>query len=159
MVGGRRTLVIKPIFNKRRGDAECSDNVGVFCIIIEMNKCTPSTHHRTGPFGPTTALRMRKDGVPASPWMWAKARGELGAVIRLSPRNINSMSCIIGQRVFMRKRKETKKSRIYIGNYFRFWGFFIKLSIGLAKITSNVIRFQSSMTWKSHPFKTPFSDA
>jgi hypothetical protein len=35
-------------------------------------------------FGPTTALRVRKDGVPASPWMWAKARrSKLGAVIRL----------------------------------------------------------------------------
>jgi hypothetical protein len=42
----------------------------------------PSTH-RIGPFGPTTALRMRKDGVPASPWIWAKARSKQGAVIRL----------------------------------------------------------------------------
>jgi hypothetical protein len=45
-------------------------------------KSTPSTH-RTGPSGPTTALRVRKDGLPASPWMWANARSQPGAVVRL----------------------------------------------------------------------------
>jgi hypothetical protein len=65
---------------RRRGDVECSDTGGV-------------SHHRnnaplplTEPdrwFGPTTAFRMRDDGLPASSWMWAKARRKLGAVIRL----------------------------------------------------------------------------
>jgi hypothetical protein len=39
--------------------------------------------HRNGPFRLTTALQMPKVGVPASPWMWAKARSKLGALIRL----------------------------------------------------------------------------
>jgi hypothetical protein len=42
--------------------------------------------HRTGLFRPTTALPMPSVGVPASPWMWAKARSKLGALIRLSVR-------------------------------------------------------------------------
>jgi hypothetical protein len=58
---------------QRRRDAECSDSGGV----------THRNAHKTGPFGPTTALRVRKDGVPASLWMWAKARSKRGAVIRL----------------------------------------------------------------------------
>ena len=45
-------------------------------------KSTPSAH-RTGPFRPTTALQTPKAGVPASPWMWAKATTNLGAVIRM----------------------------------------------------------------------------
>ena len=45
---------------------------------------TLTTHHahRTGPFRPTIALQMARVGVPASPWMWAKARSKLGALIR-----------------------------------------------------------------------------
>ena len=39
--------------------------------------------HRNGPFRPTIALQMARVGVPASPWMWAKARSERGALIRL----------------------------------------------------------------------------
>jgi hypothetical protein len=46
-------------------------------------KSTPPSAHRTGPFRPTLALQMPKAGVPASPWMWAKAAHKLGAVIRL----------------------------------------------------------------------------
>ena len=49
-------------------------------------KFTPHayTHiNRTGPLRPTTALQMARAGVPASPWMWAKARSKLGALIRL----------------------------------------------------------------------------
>jgi hypothetical protein len=37
---------------------------------------------RTRPFRLTSALRMPKDGVPASPWIWAKARIKLAALIR-----------------------------------------------------------------------------
>jgi hypothetical protein len=43
----------------------------------------PSPAHRTGLFPPTTALPTTPVGVPASPWMWAKARSKLGALIRL----------------------------------------------------------------------------
>jgi hypothetical protein len=39
------------------------------------------------------------------------------------------------------------------------WGLIIKLSIGLATMTSNAIKFSSSMTWKSHPFRKSFPDA
>jgi hypothetical protein len=38
--------------------------------------------HRNRPFRPTSALPMPSVGVPASPWMWAKARSKLGALIR-----------------------------------------------------------------------------
>jgi hypothetical protein len=40
-------------------------------------------HTETGLFRPTTALPTPPVGVPASPWMWAKARSKLGALIRL----------------------------------------------------------------------------
>jgi hypothetical protein len=48
-------------------------------------KKAPFLHtDRTGLFRPTTALPTPPDGVPASPWMWAKARSKLvGALIRL----------------------------------------------------------------------------
>jgi hypothetical protein len=39
--------------------------------------------HRTGLFRPTTALPTPPVGVLASPWVWAKARSKLGALIRL----------------------------------------------------------------------------
>jgi hypothetical protein len=45
-------------------------------------KFTPSAN-RNGPFRPTIALQMARVGVPASPWMWAKATSERGAMIRL----------------------------------------------------------------------------
>jgi hypothetical protein len=45
-------------------------------------KRTPPAH-RTGLFRPTTALPTPPVGVPASPWVWAKARSKLGALIRL----------------------------------------------------------------------------
>jgi hypothetical protein len=45
-------------------------------------KSTPPAH-RTGLFRPTTALPTPPVGVPASPWMWAKARSKLGALVRL----------------------------------------------------------------------------
>jgi hypothetical protein len=64
---------------RRRGDAECSDYRGVS---HQINAPLPLTQ-RTGPSGPTTALRVRNDGVLASPWMWAKARSKLGAMLRL----------------------------------------------------------------------------
>jgi hypothetical protein len=37
----------------------------------------------TGLFRPTSALPTPSVGVPASPWVWAKARSKLGALIRL----------------------------------------------------------------------------
>ena len=49
---------------------------------ITREKGTPPAH-RTGLFRPTTALPTPPVGVPASPWMWAKARSKLGALIRL----------------------------------------------------------------------------
>jgi hypothetical protein len=39
--------------------------------------------HRTRLFRLTTALPTPPVGVPASPWVWAKARSKLGALIRL----------------------------------------------------------------------------
>jgi hypothetical protein len=46
-------------------------------------KYHPSHAHRTGLFRSTTALPTLPVGVTASPWMWAKARSKLGALIRL----------------------------------------------------------------------------
>jgi hypothetical protein len=40
--------------------------------ILHGKKHSPA--HRTGLFRPTTALPTPPVGVPASPWMWAKAR-------------------------------------------------------------------------------------
>jgi hypothetical protein len=45
-------------------------------------KMTPPGH-KTGPCRPATALPIPSVGDSASPWMWAKARTKLGAVIRL----------------------------------------------------------------------------
>ena len=64
------------------GDGVVSNEARMGSIYLHACKDTPSAH-RTGPFRPTTALQIPKAGVPASPWMWAKARAKLGAVIRL----------------------------------------------------------------------------
>ena len=51
-------------------------------FILYSEKSTPPAH-RTGLFRPTTALPTPPVVVPASPWMWAKIRSKLGALIRL----------------------------------------------------------------------------
>jgi hypothetical protein len=51
-------------------------------VILHGAKSTPPAH-RTGLFRPTTALPTPPVGVFASPWVWAKARSKLGALIRL----------------------------------------------------------------------------
>jgi hypothetical protein len=70
---------------RRRGGVKCSENGVVVCLAkstpplllhIHRNKRIVPTHH-------CTALQMPKVGVPASPWMWAKARSKLGALFRL----------------------------------------------------------------------------
>ena len=70
---------------RRRGGVCVSNEAtrlgSLFCIIIM--EIHPSSAHRTGPFRPTIALQMARVGVPASPWMWAKARSKLEALIRL----------------------------------------------------------------------------
>jgi hypothetical protein len=69
--------------------------MGVFCIeIIHPSLCTYIETDRS--FRPATALRMRKDGVPASPWLWAKARSKLGAVIRLCGDGVMPNVAIMG---------------------------------------------------------------
>jgi hypothetical protein len=60
---------------------------------------------RTVPFRPTTALRVRKDGVPASPWMWAKARSKLGAVIRLCGDGRGDAECSDNGCVFLASKE------------------------------------------------------
>jgi hypothetical protein len=64
------------------GDGVVSNaaRVGSFCM--EINPPLQPIICGNGPFRPTTALQMPKVGVPASPWMWAKARSKLGALIR-----------------------------------------------------------------------------
>jgi hypothetical protein len=63
---------------RRRGGVECSENG----VVLHGNN-PPFLHiHRTGPFRLTTALRMPTVGVPASPWIWAKARIKPAALIR-----------------------------------------------------------------------------
>ena len=58
---------------------------------------SPLMHtHRTGPFRPPTALQMARVGVPASPWMWAKARSKLGALIRLCGDGVESNEARLG---------------------------------------------------------------
>jgi hypothetical protein len=76
--GQNRTSCIDSPMRRRRG-VECSENGGRF-----LQRNPPFLHniHRTGPFRLTTALRMPTVGVPASPWIWAKARIEPAALIR-----------------------------------------------------------------------------
>ena len=65
------------------GDGMVSNEARMGSVCMETNPPLLHTHNRTGPFRPTTALQIPKAGVPASPWMWAKATTNLGAVIRL----------------------------------------------------------------------------
>jgi hypothetical protein len=51
-------------------------------LIGSVHKSTPPAH-RTWLFRPTTALPTPPVGLPASPWVWTKARSKLGALIRL----------------------------------------------------------------------------
>jgi hypothetical protein len=76
---------------RRRGDAECSDNG----CVSHRNAPLPHTEIN-GPTRPTTALRVRKDGVPALPWMWAKARSKLGAVVHLCRDGVMPNVAIMG---------------------------------------------------------------
>jgi hypothetical protein len=66
------------------GDGAVSNEAKVNGVILftRGKKGTPPAH-RTGLFRPTTALPTPPVGVPASPWTWAKARSQLGALIRL----------------------------------------------------------------------------
>jgi hypothetical protein len=74
--GQKRTRCIdSPV--RRRGGVEWGEKRGHFTW-----KSTPSAH-RNGPFRPTTAFQMPSVGVLALPRMWAKARSERGALIRL----------------------------------------------------------------------------
>jgi hypothetical protein len=52
-------------------------------MILHGNTQPTPSAHRNGLFRPTTALEMPPVGVPASPWLWAKARSERGALIGL----------------------------------------------------------------------------
>jgi hypothetical protein len=62
-------------------------------------------HRNNGSFRPTTALQMPKVGVPASPWMWAKARSKLGALlIRPCGDGVVSNVCSENGVVFCMKR-------------------------------------------------------
>ena len=65
------------------GDGAVSNEakMGSFYLYTEIISTPPA--NRTGLFRPTTALQMPPVGVPASPWIWAKARSKLGALIRL----------------------------------------------------------------------------
>jgi hypothetical protein len=69
--------------NRRCGDGVVSNVAKNGSFKLLQRKSTPSSAHRNGPFRPTTAFQMASVGVPASPWMWAKARSERGALIRL----------------------------------------------------------------------------
>ena len=60
-------------------DKVVSNEAAIDRVILHGNSHT----HRTGPFRPTNALQIARVGVPASPWMWAKARSKLGALVRL----------------------------------------------------------------------------
>jgi hypothetical protein len=60
------------VSNVARMGSFCKDQIHPFFLHI----------HKTGPFLLTTALRMPTIGVPALPWIWAKARIEPAALIR-----------------------------------------------------------------------------
>jgi hypothetical protein len=60
--------------------------------------------HRTGLFRPTTALPTPSVGVPASPWVWAKARSKLGALIRLCGDGVVSNEAKLGSFVLHGKK-------------------------------------------------------
>jgi hypothetical protein len=64
------------------GDGAVSNEAKMGSLFILHGKSTPPAH-RTGLFRPTTALPTPPVGVFASPWMWAKARSKLGALVRL----------------------------------------------------------------------------
>jgi hypothetical protein len=66
---------------------------------ISHGKSTPPAH-RTGLFRPTSALPTPPVGVPASPWMWAKARSKLGAMIRLCGDGAVSNEAKMGSSLF-----------------------------------------------------------
>jgi hypothetical protein len=55
---------------RRRGGVKKGENG----VIFHREKSTPPAHRTGGLFRPTTALPTPAVGVPASPWMWAKAR-------------------------------------------------------------------------------------
>jgi hypothetical protein len=68
-------------------------------------KKAPFLHtHRTGLFRPTTALPTPPVGIPASPWVWAKARSVLGALIRLCGDGAASNEAKMGSFDYTRKR-------------------------------------------------------
>jgi hypothetical protein len=66
-------------------------------ILLDNNQPLLLTE-TNGPFRPTTAFQMPSVGVPASPWMWAKAKSERGALIRLCGdgvvKSLNNKFCI-----------------------------------------------------------------
>jgi hypothetical protein len=69
-------------------------------------KSTPPAH-RTGLFRPTTALPTPPVGVPASPWVWAKARSNLGALIRLCRDGAMSNEATMGSFLLHGKKHPT----------------------------------------------------
>jgi hypothetical protein len=95
--GHKRTRSINSS-ERRRGGVEWGEKRG------HGNKSTPSSAHRNGPFRPTTAFQMPSVGVPASPWMWAKARSERGALIRLCGNGVVSNEARNGVIHFTRKQ-------------------------------------------------------
>jgi hypothetical protein len=77
---------------------------------LHGNKQThPScTQNRTVKFRPTPALQMPPIGVPASPWVWAKAGSKLGALIRPCGDGVVSNEARMGH--FLHGNKQTHPS-------------------------------------------------
>ena len=82
---------------------------GSFCMEIHPS-CMHTHTHRTGPFRDTTALQMARVGVLASPWMWAKATTNLGAVIRMCGDRVLSNESRIGS-LFMEIHPSSTQNR------------------------------------------------
>jgi hypothetical protein len=69
--------------NRLCGDGLVSNVARMDGGVLHGSNNQPLLHsHRNRPFRPTSALPMPSVGVPASPWVWAKVRSKLGALIR-----------------------------------------------------------------------------
>jgi hypothetical protein len=80
-----------------------------YFVLQEGTRSTPPAH-RTGLFRPTTAVPTTPVGVPATPWMWAKARSKLGALVRLCGDGAVSNEAKMGLFCFARGNKKHPSS-------------------------------------------------
>jgi hypothetical protein len=89
------------------GDGPVSNEATIMSLSILHGKSTPPAH-RTELFRPTTALPTPSVGVPTSPWVWAKARSQLGALIRMCGDGAVSNAAAIMRFLFYTEKAPTE---------------------------------------------------